>query len=121
MKRLILFFLIALLLMSPVLSYSVPDDTIVYVTPHGGKYHTSDCSYLDTYNSMTIKEAERQGYEPCSRCDPDTTVLKSDVPQKEPSKLSFPEVLLLVIKIFLILWALIGIILFVDDLKRMNS
>lgn len=73
MKRIILFFLIALLLMSPVLAYSVPDDTIVYVTPHGEKYHTSDCSYLDTYDSMTIKEAERQGYEPCSRCDPDMT------------------------------------------------
>lgn len=73
MKRLILFFLIALLLMSPVLAYSVPDDTIVYVTPHGEKYHTSDCSYLETYDSLTIEEAENSGYEPCSRCDPGRT------------------------------------------------
>lgn len=73
MKQIILFLLVSLLLVSPVLAYSVPDDTIVYVTPHGEKYHTSDCSYLTTYDSMTIEEAENSGYEPCSRCDPDRT------------------------------------------------
>ena len=121
MKRLILFFLIALLLMSPVLAYSVPDDTIVYVTPHGEKYHTSDCSYIETYDGITIKEAERNGYEPCSRCNPDTTVVRSNVPQHKPSKLSFPEIFLLVMKVFVFLWGVLGIILFIYDLKRMNS
>ena len=70
MKRLILFFLIALLLMSPVLAYSVPDDTIVYVTPSGTKYHREDCTYTTSTSSLTIQEAEARGYEPCSRCSP---------------------------------------------------
>lgn len=94
MKRMILFLLVSLHFVSPVLAYSVPDDTIVYVTPHGEKYHTSDCSYLTTYDSMTIKEAENRGYEPCSRCNPDTTILKSNVPQQKHSNLSFPEIIL---------------------------
>lgn len=81
MKQIILFLLVSLLLVSPVLAYSVPDDTIVYVTPHGEKYHTSDCSYLTTYDSMTIEEAERNGYEPCSRCNPDIFVSEPIEPE----------------------------------------
>lgn len=71
MKRIILFLLIALLLALPVLAYSVPDDTIVYVTPHGTKYHRKDCSHTTTVTSLTIQAAEARGYTPCSRCDPD--------------------------------------------------
>lgn len=52
-------------------AYTVPDDTIVYVTPSGTKYHRKDCSYTGSVRSMTIAEAERRGYGPCSRCDPD--------------------------------------------------
>lgn len=58
----------------PVLAYEVPDSTIVYVTKHGEKYHREGCSYLKSIKeTMTIEEAEEQGYGPCSRCDPDTT------------------------------------------------
>ena len=71
MKRIILFFLVSLLLVSPVLAYSVPDDTIVYVTPSGTKYHRKDCSHTTTVTSLTIQAAESRGYTPCSRCDPD--------------------------------------------------
>lgn len=71
MKRLILFFLISLLLVLPVLAYSVPDDTIVYVTPSGTKYHREDCTYTNSsISSLTIRDAEARGYEPCSRCSP---------------------------------------------------
>ena len=57
--------------MSPVLAYSVPDDTIVYVTPSGTKYHREDCTYTTSTSSLTIQEAEARGYDPCSRCSPD--------------------------------------------------
>lgn len=71
MKRMILFLLVSLLLVSPVLAYSVPDDTIVYVTPSGTKYHRKDCTYTTATSSLTIQDAESRGYGPCSRCNPD--------------------------------------------------
>ena len=43
-----------------------------YVTPHGEKYHYSDCSYirrdLSECRMYTEVQAEKRGYEPCSRC-----------------------------------------------------
>lgn len=71
MKQIILFLLVSLLLVSPVLAYSVPDDTIVYVTPSGTKYHRKDCTYTTATSSLTLQEAESRGYGPCSRCNPD--------------------------------------------------
>ena len=54
------------------LAYSVPDDTIVYVTPDGTKYHRESCTYIkDKRAALTIEEAEDRGYEACSRCHPD--------------------------------------------------
>lgn len=78
MKRFISLFLALLLSLGAaaplVHAYSVPSDTIVYVTDKGTKYHRSGCSYLTSSHALTIEEAERQGYGPCSRCDPDRKV-----------------------------------------------
>lgn len=73
MKRILIAAMSALLLLGAVAyAYSVPSDTIVYVTPTGSKYHREDCTYIkDSYRTLTIDAAERQGYTPCSRCDPD--------------------------------------------------
>lgn len=71
MKRIFLVFVAIFLITSPCLAYSVPDDTIVYVTNTGTKYHREGCSYLHSSRAMTIKRAEASGYGPCSRCDPD--------------------------------------------------
>lgn len=45
----------------------------VYITPTGHKYHTEDCSYIyiNTATALSKHEAEKQGYAPCSKCDPD--------------------------------------------------
>ena len=67
----VLFFVALFALIVSAFAYSVPDDTIVYVTPSGSKYHREDCSYTTSVRPMTIKEAERKGYDACSRCDPD--------------------------------------------------
>lgn len=56
---------------SVALAYTVPDSTIVYVTPTGKKYHREDCTYTTSVRSMTIKRAQASGYGPCSRCRPD--------------------------------------------------
>lgn len=40
----------------------------VYVTDTGSKYHKESCSYLKSKNPMSLDEAKRRGYEPCSRC-----------------------------------------------------
>lgn len=66
---LLLMFLVSLV--APVFAYTVPTDTVVYVTDTGSKYHRAGCSYLTSSHSMTISQAESRGYEPCSRCDPD--------------------------------------------------
>lgn len=71
MKRLFLVMFSIFLLASPCLAYSVPDDTVVYVTDTGTKYHREDCSYLHSSHQMTIQQAEAAGYGPCSRCRPD--------------------------------------------------
>lgn len=73
-KRALLF--LAFLILLPLVtgtaySYTVPSDTIVYVANTGSKYHRAGCSYLLSSRSMTIAQAERSGFEPCSRCDPD--------------------------------------------------
>ena len=40
----------------------------VYVTNTGECYHKDGCSYLKSKNEISLKEAEAQGYRPCSRC-----------------------------------------------------
>lgn len=72
MRKLLLVCCAMLLLVSPLCyAYSVPSDTIVYVTDSGTKYHRESCSYLKSSRSMTIAQAKASGYEPCSRCNPD--------------------------------------------------
>lgn len=71
MRKALLVFLVLLSLVSTCLAYSVPPDTIVYVTNSGEKYHRENCSYLKSSRSMTIAQAEASGYTPCSRCSPD--------------------------------------------------
>ena len=44
---------------------------IVYTTNTGSKYHRSGCQYLKKSKiSITEEKAIRQGYTPCSRCNP---------------------------------------------------
>jgi len=46
-------------------------ETIVYVTNTGTKYHVDGCRYLSKSKiRMTLEDAKRQGYEPCSVCRP---------------------------------------------------
>ena len=73
MKKSILPLVLVVFLVIPSVAYSVPDDTIVYITPTGEKYHRESCSYTnpETVRELTIRFAEIRGYEPCSRCDPD--------------------------------------------------
>ena len=54
------------------LAYTVPDDTIVYVTPSGNCYHREGCTYTDpdTVTPLPIYKAD-QTLRPCSRCHPD--------------------------------------------------
>jgi hypothetical protein len=50
---------------------SVPADLMVVVYPDGKTFHLAGCTYiLDKANlrSVQAREAERQGYTPCTRC-----------------------------------------------------
>lgn len=43
----------------------------VYVTLYGEKYHIEGCHYIadkDNLTEITVEEAERKGYEPCTYC-----------------------------------------------------
>ncbi len=42
----------------------------VYITLTGSKYHRSNCSYLSSKISISLKDAKSQGYTACSRCNP---------------------------------------------------
>jgi hypothetical protein len=45
--------------------------TTVYITKTGEKYHVDSCSYLrQSKISISLSEAKRLGYTPCSRCNP---------------------------------------------------
>ena len=48
-----------------------PQDTVVYVTRSGKKYHRADCRSLTKDSKLlTLSEAENMGYEPCNICKP---------------------------------------------------
>ena len=50
---------------------SKSEDTIVYITRFGKKYHREGCSSLKKSKvPMTLKEASKRGYTPCALCDP---------------------------------------------------
>lgn len=47
------------------------DEKKVYVTEYGEKYHRKGCQYLSqSAYEISLKSAQRKGYEPCSVCDP---------------------------------------------------
>lgn len=46
-------------------------ETTVYITRTGAKYHRAGCSYLSkSQTAITLQEAKQKGYGPCSRCKP---------------------------------------------------
>ncbi len=50
---------------------SADDNSKVYVTPHGRKYHRQDCPHARRgATALSLEEAKRRGYTPCSRCRP---------------------------------------------------
>lgn len=53
--------------------YSPPVSHTVYITDTGTKYHRSGCQYLrKSKYAIDLGDAKRQGYEPCSKCNPPT-------------------------------------------------
>jgi competence protein ComEC len=55
----------------PAAAASADDDTIVYVTEHGKKYHRKDCAYVRNGSSaLKLKDARARGCTPCSKCKP---------------------------------------------------
>lgn len=43
----------------------------VYVTPSGSRYHEKGCEYLsDKAFSISLKDAKKNGYTACSKCNP---------------------------------------------------
>jgi hypothetical protein len=56
----------------------------VYITKTGAKYHRNDCHYLKYSKfSISLSEAKKRSYTPCSICKPGTTV---------PKKITEPEI-----------------------------
>lgn len=57
----------------PASSSIISDDTSVYITPSGDKYHAADCIYIDGRDGvLKIKKSEAidMGKEPCKVCRP---------------------------------------------------
>ena len=46
-------------------------DSTVYITETGTKYHRGDCSYLNSSKiAISCEDAHARGYTACSRCKP---------------------------------------------------
>ncbi|MBS5620902.1 MULTISPECIES: hypothetical protein [Eubacterium] len=51
----------------------ISDDTIVYITNSGTKYHEEGCRYLKHSSiEISLTDAIDEGYDPCSVCSPPT-------------------------------------------------
>jgi endonuclease G len=51
--------------------YAASQDTTVYITNTGEKYHTGRCaSVRNSKTAVSLGEAVTKGYEPCKRCKP---------------------------------------------------
>ena len=71
MKKLICFFLVILVLVSPALA--ADGSTLVYTTRTGECYHRYSCSSLsNSCYETTLSQAVADGYRPCGRCHPPT-------------------------------------------------
>lgn len=46
------------------------DETIVYITEHGRKYHTQECRFASNARAVTLRAAKALGLTPCARCKP---------------------------------------------------
>ena len=72
----------------------VSEDTLVYITRTGKKYHTEDCRYLSKSKiSIFLKEAIQRGYTPCSVCSPSTIEIeqpKIEKPRAADTSVSIP-------------------------------
>lgn len=71
MKKLLCFFLVILVLVSPALA--ADGSTLVYTTRTGECYHRYSCSSLSkSCYETTLFQAVADGYRPCGRCHPPT-------------------------------------------------
>lgn len=62
----------------------VSEDTIVYITKTGKKYHVGNCRYLSKSKiPITLKEAVQRGYTPCSVCSPPIIEIKKPKIEKK--------------------------------------
>jgi hypothetical protein len=75
---------------SSVASWNTKDGSItVYVTDYGSKYHASGCGSLwNSQHSISLIDAVKKGYTPCSRCDPPiyTGVIPTEPTERETPK-----------------------------------
>lgn len=82
MKKLLCFFLVILVLVSPALA--ADGSTLVYTTRTGECYHRYSCSSLSkSCYETTLSQAVADGYRPCGRCHPPT--LDSGLSSAKPS------------------------------------
>jgi methylphosphotriester-DNA--protein-cysteine methyltransferase len=66
-----LILIIILVCVIAVVGYAAGQDTVVYITKTGEKYHTEQCSSLKKSKiSISLGEAVARGYEPCRNCKP---------------------------------------------------
>lgn len=86
MRPLILIAVLALLPLVATAGKAKNEDTIVYRTRHGVKYHMLHCHYVRRGASpVTLKRAKELSLDPCKRCKPPVL----DVPQLASSGESF--------------------------------
>ena len=66
-----LFLVVFLVLTVAAICFAATEETIVYVTKTGEKYHKDGCSSLRSSKiEISLGEAVKKGFEPCKVCKP---------------------------------------------------
>ncbi len=80
MKKMALVFLMLVFTITPLSACTkdTDDNTLVYKTTSGAKYHRIDCRYVKGKEiEITLSKAIKSGLAPCKVCDPPTKKQKT--------------------------------------------
>jgi len=70
------------------------EDTIVYITKSGKKYHREGCRYLSKSKiPISLKEAIKRGYTPCSVCRPPTLKIDTPIVKRQEKRESSKQII----------------------------
>lgn len=89
-------------------------ETSVCITASGEKYHTASCSYLHSSSiRICLQEAVLNGYERCSRCDPQKLITVEDYLHAKQTQPIIISIILCLFEAALTTFFCVGLLFFI--------